>query len=103
MSRSRRGARGKKGGARPEVSQAFWGIEPTTDPPGIRSSADPSATVRSLGHPPLRGHEVPAEYTFRLVYERASALAATLAAAAQLDARPDDGSDDASDGGPSGG
>jgi hypothetical protein len=96
MSRSRRGARGKKGAAaRPEVSQAFWGAEPTADPPGIRASTDPSATVRSLGHPPLRGHEVPAEYTFRLVYERASALAATLAAAAQLDARADDGADGA--------
>jgi len=85
MSRSRRGVRGKKGAARPEVSKAFWGVESPTDEPVIRVSTDPSATVRSLGPPPLRGHEVAAEYTFRLVYERAAALAATLAAAAQLD------------------
>lgn len=94
MSRSRRGARGRKPAGRPEVSVAFWGREPATEPGPIVVSGDPSAMVRSLGPPPLKGHEVAAGYTFRLVYDKAAGLAATLAAAAELDARPDDDTDD---------
>ena len=89
MSRSRRGARGKKGTPRPEVTQAFWGVDDGPEPGSIQVSNEPSAMVRSLGPPPLRGHEVAAEYTFRLVYDKAAGLAATLAAAAELDGRDD--------------
>lgn len=85
MSRSRRGARGKKQATRPEVSTAFWGTEIDEELAPIRVSEDPSAMVRSLGAPPLKGHEVAAEYTFRLVYDKAVGLATTLAAAAELD------------------
>lgn len=85
MSRSRRGARGKKPAGKPEVSAAFWGHDPDGEPASIQVSGDPSAMVRSLGPPPLKGHEVPAQYTFRLVYDKAASLAGTLAAAAELD------------------
>jgi len=89
MSRSRRGARGRKPANRPDLSAQFWGREPETEPGPIRMSDDPAAMVRSLGPPPLKGHEVPAEYTFRLVYDKAVGLAATLAAAAELDGHAD--------------
>jgi len=90
MSRSRRGNRYRKGGAKAPLGEAFWGREPDSEPGAIRVSADPSAMIRSLGPPPLKGHEVAAEYTFRLVYDKAAGLAATLAAAAELDGDPDD-------------
>lgn len=89
MSRSRRGARGKKP-QKGAVTVAFWGTEPADEPGPIRVSHDPSAMVRSLGHAPLKGHEVAAEYTFRLVYDKAAGLAATLATAAGLDADDDE-------------
>jgi hypothetical protein len=91
MSRSRRGSRSKRAtGAKPGITAAFWGREPESEPAPIRISHDPSAMIRSLGPPPLKGHEVAAEYTFRLVYDKAAGLAATLAAAAELDAPDDD-------------
>ncbi len=93
MSRSRRGARGRKPANRPELSAQFWGREPENEPGPIRVSDDPAAMVRSLGPPPLKGHEVPAEYTFRLVYDKAVGLAATLAAAAELDGHGDGDTD----------
>lgn len=93
MSRSRRGARGKKP-AKPGISAAFWGHDPDGEPASIQVSDDPSAMVRSLGPPPLKGHEVPAQYTFRLVYDKAASLAATLAAAAELDGQVDDAAAD---------
>jgi hypothetical protein len=40
--------------------------------------------VRSLGPPPLPGHETAAEHYFGAVYERAVALAGALAAAGGL-------------------
>ncbi|MCU0310751.1 MAG: hypothetical protein MUE36_07405 [Acidimicrobiales bacterium] len=90
MSRSRRGARGRRPADRTELSVRFWGNGPDAEPHPIRVSEDPSAMVRSLGPPPLKGHEVPAEYTFRLVYDKAVALAATLVTAAELDSHDDD-------------
>ncbi len=50
----------------------------------IRMSDDPSAMVRSLGPPPLPGHEPAAEAYFAVVYDKAAALAAALAAASNL-------------------
>ncbi len=84
MSRSRRGSR-KRSSQRTELGVAFWGAEPEREPGPIQVSADPSAMIRSLGPPPLKGHEVAAEYTFRLIFDKAAGLAATLAAAAELD------------------
>jgi hypothetical protein len=100
MSRSRRGARGRKPAGKPELSAAFWGHVPEGGPAPIRVSDDPSAMVRSLGPPPLKGHEVPAQYTFRLVYEKAASLAGTLAAAAELDGQGDGQAGDEGGGSP---
>lgn len=82
-SRSRGGRRRGKGGAKgPE----FWG-DPAKLPSAegsVRIAADPSAVVRSLGRPPLQGHETIAGHYFEAVYERAVTLASALAAAGDL-------------------
>lgn len=64
----------------------YWGDtdalpEPIND---IRITDDPAAVVRSLGRPPLPGHEQAAEAYFTAVYGRAVGLASALAAAAEL-------------------
>jgi hypothetical protein len=85
----------------------FWGPPSTADrddalaaarPPSIRPSPDPAAVVRSLGSPPLPGHETAAEHYFGAVYERAVGLAGALAAAGGLlDETDGDDSDDVAD------
>jgi len=47
----------------------------------IRITQDPAAVVRSLGRPPLPGHEQASEAYFAAVYGRAVGLAGALAAA----------------------
>ena len=64
----------------------FWGEtsrlpEPTQD---VRITDDPAAVARSLGAPPLPGHEKIAEHYFTVVYERAVQTAGALAAAGGL-------------------
>jgi hypothetical protein len=94
---ARAGAQGRRGGnqrrrnrgAKPSPQQdpvAFWG-----DPAGlpapehdVRITDDPSAVPRSLGAPPLPGHEAIAEHYFRVVFERAVTTAGALAAAGGL-------------------
>jgi hypothetical protein len=94
---ARAGAQGRRGGnqrrrnrgAKPGPQQdpvAFWG-----DPAGlpapehdVRITDDPSAVPRSLGAPPLPGHEAIAEHYFRVVFERAVTTAGALAAAGGL-------------------
>lgn len=66
--------------------QAFWGDpeelpEPRSD---VRMTDDPHAVPRSLGRPPLPGHEQIAEHYFAAVYDRAVATAGALAAAGGL-------------------
>lgn len=59
----------------------------------VRITDDPAAVPRSLGLPPLPGHEAVAEHYFTVVYERAVATAGALAAAGgliDLDAVVDD-------------
>lgn len=75
----------------------FWGdVEQLpTSRPEVRVSEDPAAVARSLGQPPLAGHEVIAEAYFTAVYDRAVTLAGALATAAGLlshDEQPDDDS-----------
>lgn len=78
-----------------EPGDAFWG-EQTTLPPAetdVRINDDPAAVPRSLGPPPLPGHEAIAEHYFAAVYDRAVATAGALAAAGGLidpDALTDD-------------
>src|SRR5690606_34116907 len=94
------GKRGRKGGRkrsqnnrrknrRPDVlhdAPRFWG-DPALLPPAsqdVRITDDPSAVPRSLGPPPLPGHEVIAEQYFGVVYDRAVTTAGLLAAAGGL-------------------
>jgi hypothetical protein len=78
---------------RPATGRDFWGTDPVEEEPApaIRPIDDPAAMVMSLGPPPLRGHETAAEQYFRVVYDKAVALAVALAAANGL---LDDGGDD---------
>jgi hypothetical protein len=109
---SAKGAGSGKGKARPKgrpstPPRPFWGPPSTADrddalaaarPPSIRPSPDPAAVVRSLGSPPLPGHETAAEHYFGAVYERAVGLAGALAAAGGLlDETDGDDSDDSDD------
>lgn len=50
----------------------------------MRITDDPAAVARSLGAPPLPGHEKIAEHYFTVVYERAVQTAGALAAAGGL-------------------
>ena len=86
----RQGARAKG----PTVEQApgrndqagFWGeagLLPAMER-DVRLTDDPAAVPRSLGPPPLPGHEAVAEHYFTVVYERAVATAGALAAAGGL-------------------
>jgi len=83
------GAKKRKGRSRKskrKQQQSFWGdvsLAEREEPP-VYISADPAAVVRSLGSPPLSGHETVAEHYFDAVYERSVGLASALAAAADL-------------------
>lgn len=50
----------------------------------VNITPDPAAVPRSLGKPPLPGHEQIAEHYFAAVYDRAVTTAAALAAVAGL-------------------
>jgi hypothetical protein len=52
----------------------------------VEATTDPTAMIRSLGPPPLAGHETVAEHYFAAVYDKAVGLAGALAAAAGLTA-----------------
>lgn len=70
----------------PAEGAGFWGL-PEQLPPAetdVQLNDDPSAVPRSLGPPPLPGHEVKAEDYFTLVYRSAVGTAAVLAAAGGL-------------------
>jgi hypothetical protein len=77
----------------------FWG-EVDADtlelPAKIHPVHEPSVLVRSLGPPPLPGHETAALHYFDAVYEKAANLAVALAAASDLLAteRPDEDDDE---------
>jgi hypothetical protein len=79
--------RNRGGRANPQQDPvAFWG-DPAGLPasqPDVRITDDPSAVPRSLGAPPLPGHEAIAEHYFRVVFERAVTTAGALAAAGGL-------------------
>ena len=78
--------RNKRGGGRDPRGKGFWG-DSTQLPDGSATAeitADPAAVVRSLGRPPLSGHDVVAEHYFEAVYQSAVTLASALAAAGNL-------------------
>lgn len=64
----------------------FWGDADELPAPetGIRTTEDPHAVPRSLGPPPLPGHEAVAEHYFAAVYDRSINLTTALAAAGGL-------------------
>ena len=70
----------------PAAGAGFWG-DPSrlpTSHPDIQITDDPAAVPRSLGTPPLPGHEAIAVHYFTAVYDRAVATAGALAAAGGL-------------------
>ena len=81
----RRRRRNRREEPRPD-QRAFWGevaVLPA-DSPEIRITDDPAAVPRSLGQPPLPGHEAIAEHYVAAVYDRAVNTASALAAAGGL-------------------
>lgn len=74
-----------KGGQAP-AGAGFWGEKDRLPEPrqDVRITDDPAAVARSLGAPPLPGHEKIAEHYFTVVYERAVQTAGALAAAGGL-------------------
>lgn len=82
----RRNPRKQAGRVQRRDGAAFWGDasklpELRRD---VRITDDADAVARSLGPPPLPGHEVIAEHYFTAVYDRAVTLAGALATAGGL-------------------
>lgn len=80
--------KGRGKGQAPESARTsgdFWG-DPARLPAvsEVAVSADGSAVIRSLGRPPVTGHEAASEYYFRIACDRAVNLAAVLATAGDL-------------------
>jgi len=82
MSRSRRPSKQAKARGKAAPARDFWGsVDAVPDLVApIRPATDASGLVRSLGAPPLAGHEVISEHYFRAVYDRAAGLATAIAA-----------------------
>lgn len=79
--------RGKQGrGNQRNTGAGFFGdpAKLPSAPESLRITEDPAAVARSLGPPPLPGHEVIAEAYFTAVYDRAVSLAGALGTAAGL-------------------
>ncbi|MDH3752353.1 MAG: hypothetical protein OEU32_00670 [Acidimicrobiia bacterium] len=84
--------KGKSGGKQKITARTYWGGHSgeVAEPPVIVPSIDPAAVVRSLGTPPLSGHDTAADAYFAAVYEKAVGLSIALAAAGDLLASDDD-------------
>jgi hypothetical protein len=78
--------KGQRSGSNRAAQRDFWGYSlPRPEPVDrIRPAGDPTALIRSLGDPPLRGHGHMAPHYFKAVYERAGSVATALAAASDL-------------------
>ena len=83
--RKRRGRGGAPQAPTAKTAGDFWGDADSLPPvDAVTLTSDPSAVVRSLGRPPLAGHEAVSEHYFRAVYEQAVTLAGVLATAGDL-------------------
>ena len=87
--------RGSQTRRRRVPTRDFWGSAnddngDADDVEAIRPVEDPAVLVRSLGPPPLPGHETAALHYFDAVYEKAANLAVALAAASGLLATDDE-------------
>lgn len=78
----RKGGRGQQR----QVGAGFWGDPAALPEPrhDLRITDDAPAVARSLGPPPLVGHEIIAEAYFAAVYDRAVTLAGAVATAGGL-------------------
>lgn len=76
----------KRRGRKPADLHAFWGDPAALPTPqlDVRMTESWAAVPRSLGPPPLPGHERISEQYFELVYQRAVTTAGALAAAGGL-------------------
>jgi hypothetical protein len=95
--RRRTPARTQQPRRRRAPARDFWGdLDGGAPEPAakIHPVDEPSVLVRSLGPPPLTGHETAALHYFDAVYEKAANLAVALAAASDLLAVKDDDEDD---------
>lgn len=94
--RRSRGGRGRgrgRGQGQRSNRQGLWRPVPAPDAVGrIERAPDPTAFIRSLDAPPLRGGQN-AEHYIAAVVERAAGLATALAASVDLLAEPSDTSD----------
>jgi hypothetical protein len=82
-------SQGRRRRARKPKPVDLWRPVPQlADPEPIVPADDPTALLRSLGHPPLQGQGTVAEHYMAAVVERAAGLATALAATAGLLAEP---------------
>ncbi|MGI8662613.1 MAG: hypothetical protein ACR2LQ_05300 [Acidimicrobiales bacterium] len=73
----------------PERPADMWRpVAPPPEPKPIVQAGDPTALIRSLGHPPLPGQGTSAELSIATVVERSAQLATALAMSAGLLAEP---------------
>lgn len=80
----RRRSRNRK--SRAKQNRAFWGDDTRLpEPPRqARITNTPASVIRSLGRPPLPGHEQQAHHYFEAVTMRAVAIASAIAAAGDM-------------------
>ena len=84
----KRSSQRKRGGATAKPVDIWRPVPPLPDVVPIVPVADPTALLRSIGVPPLRGRSDVAGAYLLAVAERAAGLATALAAAADLLAEP---------------
>ena len=86
MSQRRRKSSRSKNKKKSVDARDFWGSDDVEvdDIELIRIAEVPTTMVKSLGPPPLPGHDQLAEHYFAAVYDKASGLATALAATADL-------------------
>jgi len=73
---------------KPKPVDLWRPVPQLADPRPIVPAEDPTALLRSLGHPPLQGQGTVPEHYMAAVVERAAGLATALAATAGLLAEP---------------
>ncbi|MPZ71671.1 MAG: hypothetical protein GEU74_00320 [Nitriliruptorales bacterium] len=85
-SRNRRKQNRSRSNQQRHDGAGFWGNPSKLPAPreDVRITDDPAAVARSLGPPPLPGHDVIAEHYFETVYDRAVMLAGAVATAGGL-------------------
>ncbi len=86
--RSTRSQSRRRRARKPKPVDLWRPVPQLADPHPIEPADDPTALLRSLGHPPLQGQGTVGEHYMAAVVERAAGLATALAATAGLLAEP---------------